>query len=149
MTFFRTAWQQYRLSHLHAHHINLANFHGLNLVFFFKWKVSGFEKIIFFEFTNFQFKNSNYIFFFVSSPMKSVTNYGVAWIGLNYYDYQDFHPKLGMRKHLLHMRRRACGHVDVSTSSFGSHLNPFPTMGADYAHLFWCPNKFWKPQACQ
>ena len=52
MTFFRTAWQPYRLSHLHALCINLPNFHGLNLLFYQK-------------------KNP-------SSPFKSVANYGVA-----------------------------------------------------------------------
>ena len=30
--------------------------------------------------------------------------------------------------------RRACGHGDWSPPSFGSHLNPFLTMGKDYAH---------------
>ena len=32
------------------------------------------------ESTNFQFKNSKLIFFCVSSLLKSVKNYGVAWI---------------------------------------------------------------------
>ena len=54
---------------------NLPDFHGLKL------KIDGFEMITFFESTNFQFKNSK--FFFFSSPSKSVTNYGVAWIDLN------------------------------------------------------------------
>ena len=30
--------------------------------------------------------------------------------------------------------RRACGRGDVSTPSFGNHLNPILTRGADYAH---------------
>ena len=30
--------------------------------------------------------------------------------------------------------RRACGHGDMSTPSFDSHINPISTRGADYAH---------------
>jgi hypothetical protein len=32
--------------------------------------------------------------------------------------------------HLFFPIRHACGHVDVSTPSFGSHLQPIPTRGA-------------------
>ena len=37
---------------------------------------------------------------------------------------------------LVHDQARlwACGRGDVSTPSFGSHLNPISTRGADYAH---------------
>ena len=42
--------------------------------------------------------------------------------------------------------RRACWHVDVSTPSFGCHLNPILTRGADYTHPILVHTKFWKPQ---
>jgi hypothetical protein len=89
-------------SNFHAHHINLPDFHGLNLVIFFKWKISGFEKKnMFFESTNFSIQKFKiHIFCFIS--IEIVKNYGVAWIGLNYYDYQDFYSKFGVRKHLPH-----------------------------------------------
>ena len=29
-----------------------------------------------------------------SSPLKSVKNYGIAWMGLNIYEYHDFQPKI-------------------------------------------------------
>ena len=34
------------------------------------------------------------IFLFVSSPLKSVTNYGIARMGLNFNDCHDFQPKI-------------------------------------------------------
>ena len=39
----------------------------------------------------------------------------------------------------------ACGRGDVSIPSFGSHLNPISTRGADYAHpTYWCPHQVLK-----
>ena len=39
----------------------------------------------------------------------------------------------------------ACGRGDVSTPSFGGHLNPISTRGADYAHpIYWCPHQLLK-----
>ena len=58
MTFIRTAWQPYRLNHVLVLCINLPDFHGLNLVIFFKienWLIWKNES---FEFSNFQLKNS-------------------------------------------------------------------------------------------
>ena len=71
----------------------LPDFHGLKL------KIDGFEMNTFFEYTNFQFKNS--IFF--SSPSKSVTNYGVAWIDLNLVlTIMIFIQKLGVHIFIQH-----------------------------------------------
>ena len=53
----------------------------LTVSFLFGFKIDGFEMNTFFESTNFQFKNSKFIFF--SSLSKSVTNDGVAWIDLH------------------------------------------------------------------
>ena len=41
----------------------------------------------FFESTNFQFKNSKFILFFVF--LKSVTNYGVAWMGIPWFSAKN------------------------------------------------------------
>ena len=39
----------------------------------------------------------------------------------------------------------ACGRGDVSTPSFGSHLNPISTREADYAHpIYVCPHQVLK-----
>ena len=51
---------------------------------------------------------------------------------------------------LKHARLWACGRGDVSTPSFCSQLNPFPTGGGgrlcpQYTEV---PTKFWKPQVC-
>ena len=43
--------------------------------------------------------------FFVSSPLKSVTNYGVVWMGLNFYDYihtMISSQNLAVPKHPIH-----------------------------------------------
>ena len=37
--------------------------------------------------------------FFASSPWKSVTNYVLEWIGLNFYDYDGLLPKMTHTKH--------------------------------------------------
>ena len=31
------------------------------------------------------------------------TNYGIAWMWFNFYDYSDFQKKSGVRKYLLHI----------------------------------------------
>ena len=92
ITFYRTSWQPHGLSHIHAICVNLPDFHGPNLVIFSKWKIENWWiwKIKFFESPIFNSK----IFFFVSSPLKSVTNYRLAWMGLNFYDYHGFQPKI-------------------------------------------------------
>ena len=41
-----------------------------------------------------QIPNSKFQNSFFSSPLKSVANYGVAWLGLYFYDYHDFQPKI-------------------------------------------------------
>ena len=46
------------------------------------------KKLSFFEPDNFCF-----VLFSSSLAMKSVTNYGVAWIGPNLYDYHALQPK--------------------------------------------------------
>jgi hypothetical protein len=39
--------------------------------------------------------------------------------------------------------RRACGHGDMSTPSFGCHLNPIPTKEKDFAnHILMSPPSF-------
>jgi hypothetical protein len=46
---------------------------------------------------------------------------------------------------LLQARLWACGQGDMSTPSFGSHLNPILTREADYAHpIYWCPHQVLK-----
>ena len=46
---------------------------------------------------------------------------------------------------MLQARLWACGRGDMSTPSFGSHLNPISTRGADYAHpIYWCPHQVLK-----
>ena len=50
---------------------------------------------------------------------------------------RDFNKKVVMYVHIItatQARLWACGCGDVSTPSFGSHLNPISTRGADYAH---------------
>ena len=69
----------------------------------FELKICGFEKITFFGATDFQFKCSKFILSFLSSPLTSVSNYGVAWIGLNFYDNTMIsNQKLGALINLLH-----------------------------------------------
>jgi hypothetical protein len=53
-------------------------------------RIGGFEKMTFFNPPNPKFKISKTI----SSPLKSATNYWVAWLGLYFYDYHDFQPKI-------------------------------------------------------
>ena len=49
------------------------------------------------------------------------------------------------RLFLQQARLWACGRGDMSTPSFGSHLNPISTRGADYAHpIYWCPHQVLK-----
>ena len=46
---------------------------------------------------------------------------------------------------LRQARLWACGRGDMSTPSFGSHINPISTRGADYAHsIYWCPHQILK-----
>jgi hypothetical protein len=57
----------------------------------------------------------------------------------NYNICHQFFPlsaHLSQGRHGTHSQVRlwACGHGDISTSSFGSHLNPISTRGADYVH---------------
>ena len=79
MTFLRTAWQPYRLSHNHALCVNLQDWHGLNLVFFSKLIMGGFEKVTVFQSTTFQFKN-----FQSKIRQRSVhwRIFSLAWLGL-------------------------------------------------------------------
>ena len=53
-------------------------------------RIGGFEKIKFFNPPNPKFKISKKN----SSSLKSFTNYGVAWLGLYFYDYHYFQPKI-------------------------------------------------------
>jgi hypothetical protein len=78
------------MSHIHALYVNLHHFYGLNRVFFSKWKIGDFEKII----TNFQLKNSKSKKKNASFPLKSVRNFRVAWMRHKFYDYHDFQPKI-------------------------------------------------------
>ena len=49
--------------------------YDLNFIIFSKWKIGGFEKITFTIFLQFFLRGSNY---------------GMAWMGLNLYDYHGF-----------------------------------------------------------
>ena len=46
------------------------------------------------DFLNTPIPKLKMISLFVSSPLKSVRNYGIAWIGLNFNDRHDFQPKI-------------------------------------------------------
>ena len=44
----------------------------------------------------------------------------------------------------LQVRMWTCGRGDVSTPSFGSHLNPISTRGQIMPTLYWCPHQVLK-----
>ena len=50
-------------------------------------------------------------------------------------------------KHMVQAHLWACGHGDMSTPSFGSHLNPISTKGRLYPLYTGVHTKFRKPQA--
>ena len=70
--FFRTAWQPYRLRDIHGFCVNLSDFHGLNSIFF---KIENYSMLCFIE-------------------IKISQKLWVVWMGLNFYDCHEFHPKI-------------------------------------------------------
>ena len=81
---FRTIWQPYRLSYIHAFRINLSyKPKDQSLKFWWKNTESGFENLSYFE-------SAILIKKIASSPSKPGTNYGKEWMALNCYYYRLF-----------------------------------------------------------
>ena len=83
----------------------------------FWWKIlriGGFENLSFFFLSQpfwlfFQKK-----YFLASSPSKSCKNYGVEWMGLNFYDNRGFQPKTTHPKHSW----RECKYLSPKSFNF-------------------------------
>jgi hypothetical protein len=62
-------------------------------------RIGGFEKLSFFELAIFLFFFNYFPILFALSPLKPGKNYGVEWMGLNFYEYCGFQPKITHLKH--------------------------------------------------
>ena len=75
------------------------------------------------HFGSFSFLFFHFFFLFSSSPLELVTNYGAAWMGLNFYDYHDFQPKLGETLYVPHFKKKGLLQLPYESPILGQFLD--------------------------